>query len=182
MVIQILLSGYGLATPFYSVFMIARLGVDESFVGYFLIFQMVGRLAFSYVWARLGNRARNKEMIQYTGLLILTSLGVAALAGVVPIAGSVVSVVVLVVFVLLGAAMGGMFLGFNNYVLGVQDARRRPLLFGILNSLYVVSSVLPLLGGYLIESWAYETVFAAAIIPIGLGLALTRTLQRRLRE
>lgn len=182
MVIQILLSGYGLATPFYSVFMIARLGVDESFFGYFLIFQMVGRLAFSYVWARLGNRARNKEMIQYTGLLILTSLGVAALAGVVPITGSVVSVVVLVVFVLLGAAMGGMFLGFNNYVLGVQDARRRPLLFGILNSLYVVSSVLPLLGGYLIESWSYETVFAAAIIPIGLGLALTRTLQRRLCE
>jgi MFS family permease len=75
-----------------------------------------------------------------------------------------------------------MFLGFNNYVLGVQDARRRPLLFGILNSLYVVSSVLALLGGYLIESWAYETVFASAIIPIGLGLALTRTLQRRLRE
>ena len=64
MVIQILLSFHGLATPFYSLFMITRLGVDESLVGYFLIFQMLGRLAFSYVWARLGNRARNKEMIQ----------------------------------------------------------------------------------------------------------------------
>jgi MFS family permease len=180
MVIQILLSFHGLATPFYSVFMIARLGVDESLVGYFLIFQMMGRLAFSYVWARLGNHARNKEMIQYTGLLILGSLVVAVLAGTMPIEGSVVGVAVLVVFFLLGAAMGGMFFGFNNYVLAVQDPRRRPLLLGILNSLYVVSSVLPLLGGYLIESWAYETVFVAAIIPIGLGLMLTQPLQQRL--
>lgn len=182
MVIQILLSFHSLATPFYSLFMITRLGVDESLVGYFLIFQMIGRLAFSYVWARLGNRARNKEMIQYTGVLILGSLVVAVLAGTLPIEGSIVNVAVFFVFFLLGAAMGGLFFGFNNYVLVVQDPKRRPLLLGILNSLYVVSSVLPLLGGYLIESWAYETVFVVAIIPIGLGVILTQKLQQRLKE
>jgi hypothetical protein len=83
-------------------------------------------------------------------------------------------------FFLYGAAFNGMFLGINNYVLGVSDRQQRPILLGTMNALYVVTSILPVLGGIIIEYLPYELLFVTSIMPIASSLLLTRKLRQTL--
>jgi MFS family permease len=179
-VIQLLISFFIMATPFYSVYALSKLIFEEGLIGYFISFQMVGRLIFSLIWAHLCNRGRNKQIIQYTGLMFLASFILAVVVGILPLPVKVVEYCIMLLFLLLGGSMGGVFLGFNNYVLEMEDRRQRQLILGLLNSLNVITSILPLLGGVMIEYLPYEAVFLVSAVPISFGLALTRNLKQKI--
>ena len=84
---------------------------------------------------------------------------------------------VIVSFVLTGAALNGMWIGLNNYVMETTKAESRPILLGFLNSLNVITSILPLLGGFMLGYLPYQAVFLVAVVPIGLSLAIVRNLK-----
>ena len=179
--IQLLLSCYSLSTPFYSLFAVTQLGVDDSLIGHFLVYQMAGRLVASYPWAYLCNRTQNKKLIQSAGFMMFISLLLALFAGASYAANVQVTTMILpVMFFLYGASISGTFLGFNNYVMGLADRRYRPVLLGMMNSLYIVTSILPVLGGIIVEFLPYELLFLTSIVPVGSSLLLTHGLQQRL--
>jgi hypothetical protein len=80
-------------------------------------------------------------------------------------------------FALPGAALNGMWIGLNNYVMETTRADRRPILLGFLNSLNVVTSILPLLGGFLLGYLPYQAVFLIAVIPLSLSVVMVRNLK-----
>ncbi len=179
--IQLLLSGYSIATPFFSLFAVTRLGMDDRLIGYFLVYQMAGRLVASYPWAYLCNRTQNKRLLQSAGSMMFLSLLLALVAGATHATHPQGTTGLLaVLFFLYGASISGIFLGFNNYVLGIPDRQHRPVLLGTMNALYIVTSILPVLGGIIVESLPYELLFIASIVPVCGSLLLTRGLQQKL--
>jgi hypothetical protein len=140
--IQLLLSCYSLSTPFYSLFAVTQLGVDDGLIGHFLVYQTAGR-----------SHAANAE-----GTTLILP----------------------VMFFLYGASISGTFLGFNNYVMGLSDRRYRPVLLGMMNALYIVTSILPVLGGIIVEFLPYELLFLTSIVPVGGSLLLTHGLRQKL--
>jgi len=176
---QLLVSFYSMATPFYSVYALSELDVRESLVGFFLSSQMLGRLAFSLIWARLCDRGSHRQIIQLTSIMYLASLFLMLTFGVFPIPRELVEYGVIAAFALTGAAMNGMWIGLNNYVMETAKSDRRPLLLGFLNSLNVMTSILPLLGGLMLGYLAYEVVFLASVIPLSISLILVRNLKTK---
>jgi len=175
-IIQVLISFFSMATPFYSIYSLSKLGADESLVGLFLSFQMFGRLASSFIWGHLCNKGLNKRIIQFTGLMFFVSPIIAVLMG----TRLLPSEFVLPIFFLLGMAMNGIWLGFNNYVMYEKDRKKRPLLLGFLNFLNIITSILPLIGGAIIEYLSYEIIFIGSVVPIGLALILSYNLKQKM--
>jgi MFS family permease len=179
--VQLLLSCYSVSTPFYSLFAVTQLGVDEGLIGHFLVYQTAGRLVASYPWAYLCNRAQNKKLLQSAGFMMLTSLLLALFAGASHASNVQGTTLILpVMFFLYGASISGTFLGFNNYVMGLSDRRHRPVLLGTMNALYIVTSILPVIGGIIVEYLPYELLFIISIIPVGVSLLLTHGLRQKL--
>ncbi len=180
-VIQVLFSCYSISTPFYSLFAVIRLGAHDGLVGYFLIYQMIGRLVVSYPWAHLGNKGQHKQILQASGIMMLISLLVALILGTF-FNGITVSttLILFVMFFLYGAGVSGIFLGFNTYVMELADHYTRPILLGTMNALNIVASVLPVFGGIIIESLSYELLFLTSILPIICSLVLMSRLPQYL--
>ncbi len=174
---QLLISFYSLATPFYSVYAVSNLYVKDSVVGYFLSAQMFGRLSFSLIWARLCDKGRHRQIIQYTAIMYLISLVLMLVLGISSTSKELVELGVIVSFTLTGAAMNGMWIGLNNYVMETTRPDCRPILLGFINSLNVVTSILPLLGGFMLGYLPYQAVFLTAVVPLSLSLAMFRSLK-----
>jgi MFS family permease len=177
--IQVLYSCYSISTPFYSLFAITRLDAPDELVGYFLMYQMIGRLVASYPWARLGNAGQNKWILQSSGIMILGSLLLALVLGIFFSDIPLTAPLLFSMFFLYGAGVSGIFLGFNTYVMELADQNTRPMLLGTMNALNIVTSILPVLGGIIIESLPYELLFLTSIIPIICSLILTHNLPHR---
>jgi MFS family permease len=178
--IQVLCSCYSISTPFYSLFAITRLNAPDELVGYFLMYQMIGRLFTSYPWARLGNKGQNKRILQSSGIMILLSLLLALLLGTFFNNIALPTPLFFGIFFLYGGGISGVFLGFNTYVMELADHNTRPILLGTMNALNIVTSILPVLGGIIIEFLPYELLFLTSIIPISCSLILTHNLPQRI--
>jgi MFS family permease len=178
--IQVLSSCYSISTPFYSLFAITRLDAPDQLVGYFLMYQMIGRLVASYPWARLGNTGQNKWILQLSGIMILGSLLLALSLGTVFSNIALITPLLFSMFFLYGAGVSGIFLGFNTYIMELADHTTRPILLGTMNALNIVTSILPVLGGIIIESLPYELLFLTSLIPISCSLVLTYKLPSQL--
>jgi Na+/melibiose symporter-like transporter len=177
---QLLISFYSLATPFYSVYTLSTLGMKDTIVGYFLSAQMFGRLAFSFLWAHFCNTGRHQQIIQLTSVLYLTSLFLMLILGLVSLPEEVVTYGVIASFTLTGAAMNGMWIGSNTYIMETSKMDRRPILLGFLNSLNVLTSILTLLGGYMLGYLSYEVIFLLAIIPLSISLLIVSNLRKKI--
>lgn len=177
MVIQLLTSCYGMVLPFYAIYALSRLGSKEGFSGLFLSFQMLGRLLAGFLWGRLGDMGHNRRIIQCTISMFLVSPILAAATGAFQFSRTGLEYTSLLIFALLGASMGGVWVGFNSYIMEKADGKDRPLLLGFFNSLNIVTSVLPLVGGVLVESLSYEVAFLTAAVPLTLALLISRGLK-----
>lgn len=178
--IQVLYSFYSISTPFYSLFAITRLHAPDEVVGHFLIYQMIGRLVASYPWARLGNKGQNKWILQTSGVMMLVSLSLTLVLSIFFNDIAMTTPFFFGIFFLYGGGVSGIFLGFNTYVMELADHNTRPVLLGTMNALNIVTSILPVLGGIILESLPYELLFLTSIIPISCSLALTHKLPLRL--
>lgn len=177
MVTQLLASCYGIALPYYAIYALSRLGSREGLSGLFLSFQMLGRLMAGFLWVRLGDMGHSKGIIRCSILMLLASPVLAAAMGVFQLSGAALQNVTLLVFALLGASMGGVFVGLNSYVMEKAGRGDRPLLLGFFNSLNIVTSVLPLVGGVLVENFPYESAFLAAAVPLGFAFLMSNYLE-----
>lgn len=172
-IIQLLISFFSMATPFYSAYALSILNIEASHIGVFLTLQMVGRFAFSFIWAQLCNTKRSKQIIQLTSVMFVASLIFAILGKQLPLTQNELHYLMLSVFFLSGAATGGVFLGMNTYVMEIAEPRNRPIILGFLNSLNVITSILPLIAGVLIEYVSYDFVFVIALVMISLSFIVS---------
>ena len=177
LVVSILMSGAGLATPFYVIHGLTSLKFPEISVGLFTSAQVAGGIGSGLLLGWVGETRGTRSVVRLWGVLALCT---PLLALVLPALGRGVPVDVVMytyglVFVLVGAQGNSVMAGFINYVLEFAPPSRRAMYIGSANTVGSVSVLAPLIGGWMLSagaSWPLLFVCAALIPVAGLFLSL----------
>jgi MFS family permease len=164
---------YYLATPFYVVFSINKLGASTSIAGFYLTAQMLGYLSSNIVWAWLSNHISNKKVIATAALVSilppLISLG-SAFYAISPVAYASV-------FLLLGTAESGISMGYVNYLLEITPERGRLLSIGLMHTLIAPTVFCSALGGLLGQIFSLRILFFTVCLTTSVSFLISRKLQ-----
>ena len=162
-----------MALPFYMVAALQR-GITPADVGLLLGMQTAGALGSNFFWGRLGDRAGKLILLRIValvriipplGILILLATG-AGLAG------------FAVLFVLIGAMMNGVTIGYLGYLMEISPDDRRPAYSAYFNALASPAALTPLLGAALVALVSINAVFVAAIAAAIWQVVLLRRISR----
>jgi hypothetical protein len=158
---QILCGIGGIAVPFYAIYAESGLHLPESAGGTFIWAGTLGSVGASIIWAYLSDRHGSTSAIRGASWLVIA---VPASALLVPwlVRGQAVEYFYPLVFLLNGAIWGGMWLGFTNYILEIAPDDIRPLFLGLQSTLSAPTIIVPMLGGWLLNTISYQTLFALA--------------------
>jgi MFS family permease len=162
-----------MALPFYVIAADAS-GVTTADVGLLLGAQTAGALASNPIWGRLGDGAGKLRMLQSVAVLrmlppLLVLLLLASSAGVLGY---------LALFVVIGAMMNGVTIGYLGYLMEISPDDRRPAYSAYFNALASPAALLPLLGAGLVSLISIHAVFAAAIVAAVVQLVLLLRISR----
>ncbi|UWR35591.1 MFS transporter (plasmid) [Sulfitobacter sp. W027] len=156
-----------MALPFYVV-AADKSGVTPADVGLLLGAQTAGALASNPVWGKLGDRAGKLTMLQTVAAIrILPPLIVLALLG---LEAGVFGYMAL--FVVIGAMMNGVTIGYLGYLMEISPDDRRPAYSAYFNAMASPAALLPLFGAGLVSLVSIQAVFVAAILAALLQLVL----------
>jgi MFS family permease len=173
-VAQNILGFAGLAVPFYAVYGHSRLHLPESVGGLFIQVGIVGSVVASTAWALLNDRRGPLSVMR----------GVAVVGVFTPIAAILVPSLVRafhlerdmvyfysLAFLLNGAASGGSWMAYTNYILELAPDDIRPLFLGLASTLCSPVVIMPLIGGILLRLISFQVLFAIVALGSIVGLA-----------
>jgi MFS family permease len=171
LIIVELLTGFNqLARSFYILFATRELGLPPKTVGVFTGVQAVGGFIASLGLGMTADRVGSHRVVQIATALSATvpllCLGL-LLSGVRD--SVVITAICAWAFLVIGViVMGSPMLGFYNYVLELAPAGQRPTYIGLYNTIKGAQVVLPLVGGWLLQTTSYSLLFAltAAILVV----------------
>ena len=148
--------------PFFVIHAKQDLKIPLGTVGIYLSLQMAGAALSNILWAWLADRFGNRIVILGAALAVMLA---SALAWLTPASlgwlyGGV--------FLLLGSAISGTQVGFQNIILEMADDVARPVCVAIRNTALLPIAIAPLLVGLSRHWLSYPTIFALAA---GLSLA-----------
>lgn len=180
--VQLLGGGAMIAFPFYAVYCRRVIGIPEAMIGTYVSATVLGRVASNLIWGPLSDRRGSLALLRLAtamGFLVPVLALVIALA---PLPQGAAMWAFAVVFFLTGAAGAGGFIGATNYLVESSPELDRPLYLGVLNTFGGVVTVLPLLGGIIVDYTSYEALFAVALVPALAAALFTRRLVALRRE
>ena len=137
-------------------------------VGIFLMAQMAGAALSNVLWAWMSDSHGNKTVI----IGSLAAAGLAALLAVVT--PNIYPPAYIGVFILLGAMMSGMRIGYDNFVLEMASTEVRAACVAWQNTLVAPIMLLPLVVGALIGTVvSFPALFAAEAVLMAIGLVVS---------
>lgn len=170
---QTLVSCVWLSVPFYGVHATQQLGLPTTIAGFFVVASSITYIVASLVLGVVGERYGLHRLIRIGAAFIITS---PLLALVAQWTGLQSAPVYALVYVGIGVFNSIRMLGFRNYVFTIAPPELRPTYVGLANGIVGVTSVLPVLGGALLQAVGYSALFALTAIAALAGFALSLTL------
>ncbi len=148
-----------MALPFYVVAANGS-GVTVADVGLLLGAQTVGALMSNPIWGKLGDGAGKLWMLQAVAFIrILPPLMMLAL-----LALDAGLWAYMALFMVIGAMMNGVTIGYLGYLMEISPDDRRPAYSAYFNALASPAALLPLFGAGLVTLIAIQAVFVVAIL------------------
>ena len=154
--------------PFYLVFARDVFGIEESYVGTYLLYQIVGAIGSNIIWGILAHK-RNSQTVVRSCILLGGLIPIFALA-VQPLGADVFALI----FVLVGFVMSGRRVGFEPYLLDLAPEDQRTIYLGISGTLNFSKVVLPIIGGLLIDSVGFQITFVLVTLSMLIAYYLMR--------
>ncbi|UCE27554.1 MAG: MFS transporter, partial [Candidatus Coatesbacteria bacterium] len=172
------------AMPFYIGLALTVLELPDSAAGLFLGVQTVGFISSNAIWGILSRRWGSKTLLVLGATASFIPPALALSAG---LAGYYAPWVYYSVFFALGLSLTGFDLGSISYLIDLSPEDRRPVYVGTMNTLSGFFLVIGLAGGYILNRFNYETLFAlsaagaatAAIIAVKLHDPFRELAKRR---
>jgi len=166
--VRLLSGGLPLVLPFLTLYATKDIGISLAWVGIFVAAQQVGAILTNFAWMPLGNHFGTRSVI-------LAGLGLGTISLVI-IAGLSTPLALALAFTLAGGAKSAMMVGFGGYILELGTPEIRPLLFALEGTLLMPLYFMPLLGGWLADSFGYlPLVVIGGVLLLG-AVAFARTL------
>ena len=178
---RLLIGGAGMALPFYAIYALQELGFPLARVGVFVTVQTLGITLAGLAMGVLADRRGSHRVVQAIGLASLAApLLALALSGLGAGQAALQEWLFPLVFGLTGLADGAVSLGYFNYILDIAPPAKRPAYMGLANTLSGLLLIMPLIGGWVVQTASYRTAFAlsAALVVPGVALAFTLTRPR----
>jgi MFS family permease len=156
-----------MAYPFYATYAYTRLGFSQASVGVFVSVWVGAGVLSNAVWGRLLDRKGNRIVFVATAamgvvaplaMLVLSSRQAPAAAWL----STAVFAVVVSTFLFNGFARSGRFIANQTYLLESAPPKQRPLYVGFMNSLSFPFMLSPILGGLVVMTLGYRTLFVVA--------------------
>jgi MFS family permease len=170
---RLLVSMVDLATAFYVGHAARVLHMPERVIGTFVVAQTIGGIAASAILGLASERWG-------AGMVIRLGSATTILAPLFALAAHQSQSDWLVrgypfIFGILGALNAVRMLGFSNYILEIAPEEMCPAYVGLANTLTGAVTIVPTLGGWLLQATSYTTLFAvsAALVAAGFGVSLT---------
>lgn len=155
--------------PFYMLFAKDIFQIDNSYIGRYLIFQISGTLLSNLVWGYLAKKFDSKQIVK-------TCIMLGGLIPLVAIATSFLGADYFsIVFFLLGFIISGRKIGFEPYLLDIAPEKHRTEYLGIRGTLNIFVVILPILGGFFINTLGYFLTFGLVSIIMLLASMLLTT-------
>ncbi|SEM30648.1 hypothetical protein SAMN05443999_11933 [Roseovarius azorensis] len=148
-----------MALPFYVV-AAAGNGVGAAEVGILLGAQTAGALASNPLWGWLGDGAGKLTMLRAVAVFRMVPPLVAL--WLIWMGAGLIGFVLL--FLLIGAMMNGVTIGYLGYLMEISPDDRRPAYSAYFNALASPAALLPLLGAGFVSLISIHAVFVAAIL------------------
>lgn len=152
--------------PFYMIFAKDIFRIDSSYIGKYLIFQIIGTIFSNFIWIFIAKRYNSKTIIR-----ICITLG-----GLIPIIAIILSNLgadyFVIVFILIGFIISGRRVGFEPYLLDIAPSNRRTEYLGINGTLNIFIVILPILGGTVIGLIGYYFTFIMVALAMFMALIL----------
>jgi MFS family permease len=162
-----------MALPFYVV-AADRSGITAADVGLLLGAQTAGALASNPLWGKLGDAAGKLSMLQTVASVRMLPPAVVLL-----LLGSGAGIYgYMALFVVIGAMMNGVTIGYLGYLMEISPDDRRPAYSAYFNAMASPAALLPLLGAGLVSLISVHAVFVAAIFAALLQLGLLLRISR----
>jgi len=166
-VAQNLIGIAGVAMPFYAVYAHTKLGLPEAVGGIFIWAAIGGSVGMSLVWAFLNDRFGPLAVIRGVSLFAAAvptaALTLPHIVGILHVESSM-ALIYAIVFFLNGATWGGAWMGITNYIFEIAPDNVRPLFLGLATTLAAPTVLMPVIGGWLLNAIAYETLFMIAAV------------------
>jgi MFS family permease len=170
MVCRIMVAMMGLATPFYVQHATKELALPQTVIGNFIIAQTIAGVAASALMGWVCERWGPRPVIRIGSAAAILGPLFALIAH---SAGSQLAPAYPLVYVSLGIINSTWIMGFFNYVLEVAPEGLRPTYIGISNFVMGILTVVPVIGGWLLEATSYTVLFGSATVLVATGFLLT---------
>ncbi|NLE43167.1 MAG: MFS transporter [Chloroflexi bacterium] len=170
-VCRVLVSMASLAIPFYVGHASDVLHLPRAILGAFIVAQTVGGMLSSVLLSIIAER-RGPRRVAQIGSAVAASAPILALSIHLTGTNSAMWVYPLI-FVALGAANSAQMLGFSNYVLEIAPDTHRPAYLGLCNTILGITTLIPTLGGWLLELTSYGLLFGLTAALVCAGFVYT---------
>jgi MFS family permease len=171
--VRLVVGSSGLATPFYIICALDRLGTGAASVGIFTAAQVAGGVACAPLITLLAERRGVTAMVRVAaGLGVSLPLLALAMLGIGPGLPPDLRIALFsVVFVAMGAMTNAVAAGFTNYLLDISPAEERTTYVGFANTFNGLILVTPLIGGWILGALSWVPLFAVTAAAAGVGFA-----------
>jgi len=154
-----------MALPFFVV-AASGLGLGVADVGILLGAQTAGALASNPLWGRIGDRFGKLALLRSVGALRLVpplgALVIFAVTG--GLSRIEILVAFAVLFVIIGALVNGMTIGYLGYLMEISPDEKRPAYSAYFNALASPAALLPLAGAAIGDVLSLKAVFITALL------------------
>ncbi len=172
LVSRLLTGSVSIALPFYIIFARRILGVPEAMIGTYISVQMAGSVLFVPIWAYLNDRKGPRGLLTAVSSLYL-GVSLIAMAAAFNSDINFGRAALLAVFFPLAAIGSGTFIGSTNYIFAIAPEEQRTTYIGIYNTLFALTSFLPLFGGWVVAATSFSFLFCLAAVFAVAGLVAT---------
>jgi MFS family permease len=139
--------------PFYIIFAKSTFNIGNDYIGTYLIFQISGTILSNFIWGFIAKKYQSQGVVT-------TCILIGALLPLIAIGLSFTNANLYgVVFLLIGFIISGRRIGFEPLLLDIAPENKRTEYLGIRGTLNIFIVILPILGGFFIESVGYYITF-----------------------
>lgn len=151
---------YLLAAPFYIIMAIESLGISRPMAGTYLSFEMAGFLGANLLWAWISNKKSNRLVLMLASLCALAAPVLAIIASYHNPGYFIYGLT----FFINGAAVGGINLGYNTYLLEIVDDSNRAMAVGLFHSLIAPTVFTAAIGGLIGQFVSLRILFYITVL------------------
>ncbi len=153
--------------PFYMLYAREIMFVDDTYIGIYLISQIIGMLSSNLFWGVIGKINKAKGIFR-TCLFLGSLLPILSLS-----LSHFDPKFFTIVFFLIGFLISGRKIGFESTLLNITPENKRFEYLGLRGTLNISIAVLPLIGSQVIQFFGYNVAFISVFVLMFISFILS---------